>query len=165
MQADSNLYGFDVKYDKQYFDNFFIGHQFSLVKGYERSNNKPLINMPPVNLKNSISYNFIDFNNLNVSLESEYVFEQNEYPDTNFEIYIPTSETYTMLDTSTPPKAFHLLNLSSSMKFGSNNGGEYKINVRVENLFNNLYKDYLNRLRYFTHEMGRNIMLSVNYRY
>ena len=112
MQADSNLYGFDVKYNKQYFDNFFIGHQFSLVKGYERSNNKPLINMPPANLKNSISYNFIDFNNLNVSLESEYVFEQNEYPDTNFEIYIPTTETYAMLDTSTH-KAFHLLNLSS----------------------------------------------------
>ena len=51
------------------------------------------------------------------------------------------------------------------MKFGSNNGGEYKINIRVENLFNNLYKDYLNRLRYFTHEMGRNVMLSVNYSY
>ena len=165
MQEDANLYGFDVKYDRQYFDNFFIGHQFSLVKGYERSNDKPLINMPPANLKNSISYNFIDFNNLNISLESEYVFEQNEYPDTNFEIYIPITESYAMLDTSTPPQAYHLLNLSSSMKFGSNNGGEYKINVRVENLFNNLYKDYLNRLRYFTHDMGRNIMLSVNYSY
>mgnify|MGYP001283396952 FL=1 len=165
MQSDANLYGFDVKYDKQYFDNFFIGHQFSLVKGYERSNDKPLINMPPANLKNSISYNFLDFNNLNISLESEYVFEQNEYPDTNFEIYIPTSQTYAMLDTSTPPQAYHLLNLSSSIQFGSKNGGEYKINVRVENLFNNLYKDYLNRLRYFTHDMGRNIMLSLNYNY
>jgi iron complex outermembrane receptor protein len=165
MQADANLYGFDVKYDKQYFDNFFIGHQFSLVKGHERSNDKPLINMPPANLKNSISYNFTDFNNLNISLESEYVFEQNEYPDTNFEIYIPTTETYAMLDTSTPPKAYHLLNLSSSMRFNSKNGGKYKINLRVENLFNNLYKDYLNRLRYFTHEMGRNVMLSVNYSY
>ena len=165
MQSDANLYGFDVKYDKQYFDNFFIVHQFSLVKGYERSNDKPLINMPPANLKNSISYNFLDFNNLNISLESEYVFEQNEYPDTNFEIYIPTSQTYAMLDTSTPPQAYHLLNLSSSIQFGSKNGGEYKINVRVENLFNNLYKDYLNRLRYFTHDMGRNIMLSLNYNY
>ena len=165
MQADANLYGFDIKYDKQYFDNFFIGHQFSLVKGYERSNDKPLINMPPANLKNSISYNFLDFNNLNISLESEYVFEQNEYPDTNFDIYIPTSQTYAMLDTSTPPEAYHLLNLSSSIQFGSKNGGEYKINVRVENLFNNLYKDYLNRLRYFTHDMGRNIMLSLNYNY
>ena len=165
MQADANLYGFDVKYDKQYFDNFFIGHQFSLVKGYERSNDKPLINLPPANLKNSISYNFLDFNNMNISLESEYVFEQNEYPDTNFEIYIPTTQTYAMLDTSTPPEAYHLLNLSSSIRFNSKRGGEYKINVRVENLLNNLYKDYLNRLRYFTHEMGRNIMLSVNYSY
>ena len=165
MQADANLYGFDVKYDKQYFNNFFIGHQFSLVKGHERSNDKPLINMPPANLKNSISYNFTDFNNLNISLESEYVFEQNEYPNTNFEIYIPTSETYEMLDTSTPPESYHLLNLSSSMRFNSKKGGKYKINLRVENLLNNLYKDYLNRLRYFTHEMGRNVMLSVNYSY
>ena len=70
-----------------------------------------------------------------------------------------------MLDMSTPPQAYHLLNLSSSIQFGSKNGGEYKINVRVENLFNNLYKDYLNRLRYFTHDMGRNIMLSLNYNY
>jgi iron complex outermembrane receptor protein len=121
--------------------------------------------MPPTNLKNSISYNFIDLNNLNISLESEYVFEQNEYPDTNFEIYIPTTQSYSMLDTSTPPEGYHLLNLSSSMRFNSKMGGEYKINVRVENLLNNYYKDYLNRLRYFTHEMGRNIMLSVNYSY
>ncbi len=34
-----------------------------------------------------------------------------------------------------------------------------------ENLLNNLYKNYLNRLRYFTHETGRNIMLSVSYSY
>ena len=45
------------------------------------------------------------------------------------------------------------------------NGGNYKINFRVENLLNNLYKNYLNRLRYFTHEMGRNILLSVSYNY
>ena len=94
-------------------------------------------------------------------MESEYVFKQNEYPNTNFEIYIPTSETNEMLDTSTPPESYHLLNLSSSMRFNSKNGGKYKINLRLENLFNNLYKDYLNRLRYFTHEMGRNINLKI----
>ncbi len=164
-QEDAKLYGFDIKYDRQYFNNFFLGHQFSIIKGYERSNNKPLINMPPVNLKNQISYSFPNLNNLNISLESEYVFRQNEYPNNNFEVFIPTEQIYQLLDTSTPPGAYHLLNLSSSMGFKSENGGSYKINLRVENLFNHLYKNYLNRLRYFTHEMGRNILLSVSYSY
>ena len=165
QQEDAKLFGFDVKYERQYFNNFFAGHQFSLIKGYERENGKPLLNMPPANLKNQISYNFPELNNLNISLESEYVFRQNEYPNNNFEVYVPTQENYQLLDTSTPPGAYHLLNFASSVGFKSENGGSYKINLRVENLLNNLYKDYLNRLRYFTHEMGRNIMLSLSYNY
>ena len=164
-QENAKLFGFDLKYDRQYFTNFFVGHQFSVVKGYERANDKPLINMPPVNLKNQISYNIPKLNNLNLSLESEYVFRQNEYPNNNFEVFIPTENTYELLDTSTPPNAYHLLNFASSIAFKAENGGNYKINLRVENLLNNLYKNYLNRLRYFTHEMGRNIILSVSYSY
>ena len=164
-QEDAKLFGFDVKYDRQYFTNFFIGHQFSIIKGYERENDKPLINMPPVNLKNQISYSIPELNNLNLSLESEYVFRQNEYPNNNFEVFIPTEDIYSTLDTSTPPGAYHLLNFASSIGFKSENGGNYKINLRIENLLNHHYKNYLNRLRYFTHEMGRNIMLSVSYNY
>ena len=164
-QEDAKLFGFDLKYDSQYFTNFFVGHQFSIIKGYERANDKPLINMPPVNLKNQISYSIPELNNLNISLESEYVFRQNEYPNNNFEVFIPTEQTYQLLDTSTPPSAYHLLNFASSIGFKAENGGNYKINLRIENLFNNLYKNYLNRLRYFTHEMGRNILLSVSYSY
>ena len=164
-QDDAKLFGFDLKYDRQYFTNFFIGHQISIIKGYERDNDKPLINMPPVNLKNQISYSILELNNLNLSLESEYVFRQNEYPNNNFDVFIPTEDIYATLDTSTPPSAYHLLNFVSSIGFKSENGGNYKINLRIENLLNNLYKNYLNRLRYFTHEMGRNIMLSVSYSY
>jgi len=164
-QDNAKLFGFDLRYDRQYFTNLFVGHQFSIVKGYERKNNKPLINMPPANLKNQISYSFSETNNLNISLESEYVFRQNEYPNNNFEVFIPTENTYELLDTSTPPNAYHLLNFASSIAFKAENGGNYKINLRVENLLNNLYKNYLNRLRYFTHEMGRNIILSVSYSY
>ncbi len=164
-QDDAKLFGFDLKYDRQYFTNFIVGHQLSIIKGYERDNNNPLINMPPVNLKNQISYSILELNNLNLSLESEYVFSQNEYPNNNFEVFIATDGIYETLDTSTPPSAYHLLNFSSSYGFKSNKGGNYKINLRVENLLNHSYKNYLNRLRYFTHEMGRNIMLSVSYSY
>jgi iron complex outermembrane receptor protein len=33
--------------------------------------------------------------------------------------------------------------------------------VGVKNLFNTAYRDYLNSLRYFTDEMGRNISFRV----
>ena len=35
---------------------------------------EPLINMPPVNTKNEISYNNKELKNLKISLQSEYVF-------------------------------------------------------------------------------------------
>ena len=92
--------------------------------------------MPPVNLKNNISYSIPELNNLNLTLESEYVFMQNEYPNNNFEVFIPTEDTYATLDTSTPPGAYHLLNFASSIGFKSENGGNYKINLRIENLLN-----------------------------
>lgn len=164
-QTDAQLVGVDIDAAYKINNNFNITHQLSLVKGYDRIRNLPLINMPPVSTKNGISYNNKKLNNLKVSLESEYVFTQNEYPNNNFEVYIPTEETYEWLDTSTPPGSYHLLNFASSIGFKSNKGGIYKINLRVENILNNLYKDYLNRLRYFTHEMGRNIMLSLSYNY
>jgi iron complex outermembrane recepter protein len=35
--------------------------------------------------------------------------------------------------------------------------------LSVENLMNNSYRDYLNRLRYFAHDMGRNFSIKLNY--
>ena len=78
---------------------------------------EPLINMPPVNTKNEISYNNKELKNLKISLQSEYVFAQNEFPNNNFEIYLPITETYEEVDISSTPDAYHLLNLNASMDF------------------------------------------------
>jgi iron complex outermembrane receptor protein len=162
-QENATLYGVDIKYDKKYNQDLSTGHQFSLIKGYLKNNNEPIINLPPANFKNYISYQFFNLNNLNISLESEYVFRQNEFPNNNFDVYIPTEETFELLDTSTPPNAYHLVNFNSSMEFILNRGNKLKLNFKVRNFFDTIYKDYLNRLRYFTHDLGRNFILSAKY--
>ena len=45
-QQDAKLYGFDLKYERKLFKDFFIGSEFSIVKGYEKSNNKIAIGLP-----------------------------------------------------------------------------------------------------------------------
>jgi len=125
----------------------------------------PLINMPPVNTKNQISYSNQKLNNLKLSLESEYVFAQNEYPDNNFEVYIPVLETTETLDISTPPNAYHLLKLNGSMDFKVSKTAALKVGLEVTNLLNTSYRSYLNLLRYYADELGRNFLLNLKLNY
>ncbi|MBL4879837.1 MAG: TonB-dependent receptor, partial [Oleispira sp.] len=116
-QTNAQLLGVDVDMSYAFTKKFRFDHQFSLVKGYDRTRDEPLINMPPVNTKNSLVYQNPDIKNLRLALQSEYVFYQNEFPDNNFEVFIPETETMETVDISTPPAAYHLLNLSSSIDF------------------------------------------------
>jgi len=149
--------------ERKYSKKFKSSHQFSLIKGTTRGNNEPIINLPPSNLKNHLSYKFSEINNFKISVESEYVFRQNEYPNYNFEVYIPTQETYEILDTSTPPEAYHLINFNSSIDFKINPKNSLRLIFKIHNLFNKSYKNYLNRLRYFSDEVGRNFIFSLKY--
>ena len=72
-QTNTQLLGVDIDAAYSFVNNFQLRHQFSLVKGYERSNDKPLINIPPVNTKNELVYRNPKINNLRLALQSEYV--------------------------------------------------------------------------------------------
>ena len=53
-QTNAQLIGVDVDASYPINEKLKLNHQFSLVKGYDRSRNEPLINMPPANFKNEI---------------------------------------------------------------------------------------------------------------
>ena len=63
------------------------------------------------------------------------------------------------LDLSTPPKGYSLWGIQTGINLGKN----FSAGVNVTNLFNVNYKDYLNRLRFFSYEMGRNVIVNVKY--
>ncbi len=164
-QTDSYLLGFDVDAKVNLTEHFDYHTKFSFVKGYERENNTPLISMPPINLSSVIQYKNQQLNNLKLGLESNYVFRQNEYPDTNFEVFLPISETTEILDLSTPPEAYHLMNLNADADFKVFGITDLSLGLTVKNLFNTSYRDYLNRLRFFADDLGRNIVLRIKINY
>ena len=164
-QTNAQLLGVDLDAAYNFAKNFLFNHQFSLVKGYDTSKDEPLINMPPVNTKNELVYQNQEFNNIRLSLQSEYNFRQNEYPDTNFVVFIPETETMEVVDVSTPPDAYHLLNFNSSIDFKANNTAKLTVGFGVTNLLNTSYRNYLNRLRYYADDLGRNFLLNLKINY
>uniref|UniRef100_UPI0030DC9871 TonB-dependent receptor n=1 Tax=uncultured Planktosalinus sp. TaxID=1810935 RepID=UPI0030DC9871 len=164
-QTDSYLLGFDLDAKINLTNQFDYSTKFSLVKAYERENNKPLISMPPANLSNVLQYKNESLNNLKLRLESNYVFRQNEYPDTNFEVFLPISETIEILDLSSPPEAYHLIHFNADADFKVFGETGLSLGLTVNNLFNTSYRDYLNRLRFFADDLGRNIVLRIKINY
>ncbi|MGB6153826.1 MAG: TonB-dependent receptor [Pricia sp.] len=164
-QTDAQLLGVDLDASYAFADNFRFNHQFSLVKGYDRSQDDPLINMPPVNTRNTVVYQNPDLKNLRVQLQSEYVFRQNEFPETNFDVFIPASQTFETVDVSTPPDAYHLLNFDSSIDIGIRGNSDLTLGFGITNLLNATYRNYLNRLRYYADDLGRNFTLSLKLNY
>ena len=164
-QTDAQLLGIDIDADYKINKHFNFTHQFSFVKGYDQTSDLPLINMPPVNTKNKISYTNEKFKNLKVSLQSEFVFSQNEFPNNNFEVYLPISETTEEVDISTPPGSYHLLNLNASMDFKTSKKSSLTVGLGINNLLNTSYRNYLNLLRFYSDDLGRNFLLNLKFNY
>ena len=53
------------------------------------------------------------------------------------------------------PPAYHLINISMGTNISIFKENDMMMSLSVNNLLNNLYKDYTDRLRYFVHSLGR----------
>jgi iron complex outermembrane receptor protein len=115
-----------------------------------------------------ITYSKKEWNNFYVSLNSQLVTQQNEFPDTNFRTAIVNTTTGEFeeveVDISSSPEAYHLLNFSSGIDFNLNKT-KLSINVMINNVLNTKYRDYLNRLRFYADEVGTNAMLQLKLNY
>ena len=164
-QTNAQLLGIDVDASYAFTENYRLNSQLSLVKGYDRTLNTSLISMPPVNISNEIVYKNSDFNNIRLALQSSYNFKQNNYPDNNFDIYIPEIESWKEIDVSSTPDAYHLLNFNSSIDINLNHNSKLTVGLRVTNVLNTSYRNYLNRLRYYADDLGRNFLLNLKINY
>lgn len=163
-QTNAQLFGVDASAYYNWTSNLRTNHKFSWVRGTDVSMNIPLINMPPPNLNNSISYQNPKFKNLVLELESMYVFEQQRFPENIF-VFSPGQQQEVELAINTPPPAYHLLALDAETSYSIRSKNDLKLGLRITNLLNTNYRDYLNRLRYFVDDLGRNISLRIIYNY
>ncbi len=163
-QSDARFLGLDAKLYTQLHSNWRTDHNFSIVKGKETDDDTPLINIPAPNFNNKLTFQKEDWLGLQMSVESEYVFRQNEFPP-NIEVFSPQIRQDVLLEINTPPSAYHLLHANADILLPLGKNSAVKIGATINNILNKNYRNYLNRQRYFADEVGRNFILRLTFNY
>lgn len=163
-QKNARLMGLDASIYSNWTNNWGTDHKFSIVKGKDRSNDTALINIPSARLQNGVTFTKQEWHNFTIGLQSEYIFRQNEYPE-NIMVYSPQLDQDVELEINTAPDAYHLLKLDTEMKFDLKNTKALTVGLGITNLLNTEYRDYLNRQRYFTDDLGRSFTLRLKFNY
>jgi iron complex outermembrane receptor protein len=163
--TNANLIGLDANIDYYLNQAFMLNVKTSYVYGQNIDEDIPLIDMPAFRLNSAISYYKNEWNNFNLSINYLFVAEQKRYPDYNFETYIASTDTFELVDISTPPPAYNLFGFEAGMTFNVFNKSTLNILTRIENIFNTTYREYLNRYRYFADDTGRNITIQLQLNY
>lgn len=166
-QIDALLTGIDFNSEWKISEHWQHKLLLSYVNGKDKTNNDALIDMPPLNINNRISFHKEDWNNLTLELQSEVVFRQTQFPNNDFvtNIIVDGELSPVLVTISSPPPAYQLLHFTSDFQFEIGKNTMATLGLSVFNLLNTKYRDYLNKQRFYTDEMGRNfqIQLKINY--
>jgi len=165
QQNHAELFGIDLNTTYNFTNNWQWQNKTALTKGYDLENDIPLIDIPAFNTMNQITYKKKTWHNFSASLKSEWVFEQNEFPDFNFEVENQLNGERTLIDISTPPPAYNLLHFYSEATFTFNKKTNLNVSFGINNILNTSYRNYLNQLRFFSDDLGRNITLQIQFNY
>jgi iron complex outermembrane receptor protein len=167
QQTNAKLLGIDIQTHWDISNKWQYSFSAAYVNGKEINSGTPLIDMPPLNFNNKISFSKKEWNQLILELKSETVLKQNQYPDNNFYTNIIEDNEFVsvLVDISTPPPAYQLFHFYSQMNLKTFKNTTTTLAFGVQNIFNVSYRDYLNRQRFFADEMGRNIQIQLKFNY
>lgn len=151
-QTNASFFGTSLSGTYRFSEVLSYKFNAALIRARDLGNRKYLPYFPSDRVDQYIHLDF-QFKNLNsawIQAGHSFVRRQTRYE--------PES------DYATPPGAYHLFQLSggTTIKVGEQ---ELGLNLSVDNLFNTLYKEYMNRYRYYTHDMGRNITIRLAYNF
>lgn len=152
-QTDATIYGTDLQLTFEPTQRLKIVNKYAVVRGMDRTNDLPLINIPADNFSTAWQYNFKSsdrFKNPFLSLSGKYVRRQCRLEEG--QDFAPTPDEYFLLNAS----------IGTTVSAGHSS---FDVSISGENLLNTSYRDYLNRLRYFADDLGRNVSLRVNWKF
>ena len=164
-QTNARVWGIDGQITANWSEQWSSNHSGRYIYGQDISGNRPLINIPAPQMQNSLTFSELNWKSLAITLESIYTFKQNRFPNNNFLVFIPETDSYEELDISTPPDGYHLLNLHASTEFRTSHKTTLQLNFSFNNITNTRYRDYLNRLRFFADDLGRSFEFSLAFSY
>lgn len=167
-QADALFAGLDLTYSQAFNESLKGTFGTSYLWNLNVGDNEPLINQPPIKIDAELSWqtpSILGFDDSRITWKASYTFRQFQAPRTitpeqliNREVIItPDSEIFDFKDA---PEGYFLGNVIWQWSLGRLGG-----QLEVRNILNTRYRDYLNQMRYFADDLGRNYLFTLNYKF
>jgi iron complex outermembrane receptor protein len=155
-QTRAHIYGADLGFDWDMNPYWTVGSRCSYLRGADLAQKRALINMPPNNWQSYLAYH----------LESQWkINRHNTLEDLELRLqhrYVDELRYLSAVqDFLPPPPAYHLLGFTAAATIQSEQL-QTRFVLRVDNLLNTRYRDYLNRHRYFADAQGINVVLTAS---
>lgn len=166
-QTDALFVGTDFTWEKEW--SHWLDGTFGISYLWSRdlTNNDLLINQPPITTSYKLVWNTKEFwkvESSHLTIKPSYTFRQFQAPRTvrpeeliDGSVLITTESE--IFDFKDAPEGYFLLNISWKAQLG-----RFNTSISVENVFNTSYRNYLNDMRYFADEPGRNFLFTINYK-
>ena len=153
-QTDATFKGIDVSADWEFLKNLRLTSKLSYLKAYDTRNDNYLVMIPSNRWDNQLKYSIPEFgkwHNLFLSAGNLWVARQKRVP--------PNS------DFLPPPAAYSLWSIQAGGTIHVSEKQQLEIGISVTNLFNTVYRDYMNRFRYYSDDIGRNASLRIKWKF
>lgn len=165
-QADALLAGLDFTWKKKWTKHISGIYGMSYLWSKNVKKNEVLINQPPVNTHYKLSYKSLElgeFMNSFFSINPSYTFRPFQAPRTvsvsdlinGNESIDASSQIFDFKDAS---QGYFLVDISLGTSYKN-----FDLSFSVNNILNTSYRNYLNQMRYFADEIGRNFLITLNY--
>jgi iron complex outermembrane recepter protein len=164
-QTNALLTGSDAYASFDLTKHFTFVSKFAMVRAQDRSDGNKLPFIPPLQLENSLTFKKAaggKWQNVFVTVSSQTVFEQKASPRTVYPEDVTEDDLEQTFDFMPAPATYVLLKAETGAKLALDNR-DLTISFSVENILNSSYRNYMNRLRYYADEAGRNFSIRVNY--
>lgn len=145
VQVNANFTGADAMMSYQFNDRFSATGKYSMVRAYNRQNGDHLIYIPADRFTGMFTFNLPDGKALRqtaIDVSASHVARQSRVRDD--QDFAPAPAGYTLFDAA----------ISTVIPVY---GYRWSLSLSVNNLFDTEYRDYLNRFRYYSADLGRNI--------
>ncbi len=165
-QTDALFFGADITWQRNWTKTVTGTYGISYLWSRNIRDNEPLINQPPV----TTSYKLVwqtpmlwKTESSKITVKPSYTFQQFQAPrtvtpDELIDGTVEVDADDEIFDFMDAPEGYFLLDLSWSVSFK-----KLSASVTVQNVFDTSYRDYLNEMRYFADNPGRNILFTLNY--
>lgn len=151
-QTNARMLGVDMDVNANPFSFLKFNFKYAMVRGKNTVANDYLIYMPAdrISAGFELHHNFKHIQNVYFGMDMQHIFKQNKIPTT-------------IIDYKVAPNAYTLLNAVAGFEYVLNEKHTIGFSVTGENITNTIYRDYLNKFRYYADELGWNLIFRLKY--